>query len=160
MSEKTAETGAFFGAFCRHAGLAAGTEYAVVSFGDSAAMAEELARLVLDGRKRATTSLLRDFSGTGEALPKRGDYVVVVDAGGRPLLVWRTTKVEVKPFREVDAAFAWDEGEGDRTLEDWLRGHRAFFTRELAREGFVFDEGMQAVFERFAVVWPAEVADG
>ena len=159
MAGKTAETGAFFGAFCRHAGLAAGTGYAVVSFGDSAEMADELAGLVLAGRKRATASLARDFSDDGEALPKRGDYVVVVDAGGRPLLVWRTTKVEVKPFREVDAAFAWDEGEGDRTLEDWLRGHRAYFLREAARQGFLFDEGMEAVFERFEVVWPLEVAD-
>ena len=160
MPEKTAETGAFFGAFCRQAGLAAGTEYAVVSFGDSPAMADELAGLVLAGRKRATTSLARDFSDAGEALPKRGDHVVVVDAGGKPLLVWRTTQVEVKPFREVDAAFAFDEGEGDRTLEDWLRGHRADFSRQAAREGFLFDEGMQTVFERFAVVWPVEVADG
>jgi hypothetical protein len=38
MSEKTAETEAFFGAFCRQAGLAVGTEYSVVSFGDSPAM--------------------------------------------------------------------------------------------------------------------------
>ena len=131
-----------------------------MSFGDSPAMMDALARLVLEGRKRATASLARDFSDDGEALPKRGDLVVVVDAGGTPLLVWRTTKVEVKPFREVDAAFAWDEGEGDRTLEDWLRGHRAYFLREAARLGFLFDEGMQTVFERFAVVWPLEVADG
>ena len=28
---------------------------------------------------------------------------------------WRTTEVTIKPLSQVDEAFAWDEGEGDRT---------------------------------------------
>jgi hypothetical protein len=40
-------------------------------------------------------------------------------------------------------AFAWDEGEGDRTRADWL----------------TFDTSRPAVFERFTLVWPAEYAD-
>lgn len=156
---KTAATDAFFEAFRASAGLPEGTAYAVCAFGDSAKMADALADLVLNGPKRATTSLRRDFSDDGEPLPRVGDYVVVVDGARRPLLIWRTTDVEIKPFREADAAFAFDEGEGDRTLDDWLRLHRAYFTREAQRSGFVFDEGMETVFERFAVVWPREHAD-
>jgi len=38
----------------------ADTPYIVASFGDSAAMADELLALVLAGRKRATASLVRD----------------------------------------------------------------------------------------------------
>lgn len=156
---KSAATDAFFEAFRAEAGLPAGTGYAVSAFGDSARMADELAELVLHGPKRATAALVRDFHDDGEPLPRVGDHVVVVDGAGKPLLVWRTTDVEIKPLREVDAAFAWDEGEGDRTREDWLRLHRAYFTREAARAGFTFDEGMETVFERFVVVWPKEKAD-
>ena len=159
MPAKSAATDAFFEAFRAQAGLPAGTGYAVCAFGDSAKMADELADLVLHGPKRATASLRRDFSDDGEPLPRVGDHVVVVDGAGQPLLIWRTTDVQIKPFREVDAAFAFDEGEGDRTLDDWLRLHRAYFAREAARGGFKFDEGMETVFERFAVVWPREDAD-
>jgi uncharacterized protein YhfF len=57
------------------------------------------------------------------------------------------------PFREVDEAFAWDEGEGDRSLAYWLDAHVAFFTRMCAVRGETFSEDMPTVFERFALVW-------
>ncbi|MDE2143641.1 MAG: ASCH domain-containing protein [Elusimicrobia bacterium] len=85
--------------------------------------------------------------------------VVVIDGRGRPRCVWRTTEVTVKPLLEADAVFAWDEGEGDRTLPDWLEGHRRCFRRQAAREGFDFHDGLETVFERFQVVWPPEAAD-
>jgi uncharacterized protein YhfF len=67
--------------------------------------------------------------------------------------------VTIKPLIEVDAAFAWDEGEGDRTLVDWLDGHRRFFRRQATREGWQFHDRIETVFERFEVVWPPEVAN-
>jgi uncharacterized protein YhfF len=131
--------------------------YEIVAFGDSAAMADELSALVLHGPKRATAGLKRDFENGGEPMPVVGEYVVVVDGAGTPVCIWRTTEVTIKPFKEVDAQFAWDEGEGDRTLADWQQGHRDYFTRAGERAGFVFDETMDVVLERFEVVWP--VAD-
>lgn len=157
MTSKSAATDAFFASYADAAAIAAATPYDVVAFGDSAAMATELALLVRDGPKRATAGLFRDFESSAEPLPIVGGHVVVVDGEGTPICIWRTTEVTVKPFREVDAAFAWDEGEGDRTLADWLAGHREFFNRQAATAGFTFDEGMQTVFERFKLVWP--VAD-
>jgi uncharacterized protein YhfF len=59
----------------------------------------------------------------------------------------------------VDEAFAWDEGEGDRTRRSWLRFHRAFFGRYAARNGFELQDDAETVFERFEVVWPPEIAD-
>lgn len=155
---KTPEVREFWSAFQRATGVGR-DDYDVVAFGDGARMADELAELVLNGPKRATAGLLRDFTEGGEAMPRVGGHVVVVDGKGRPRCVWRTTEVTVKPLIEVDAAFAWDEGEGDRTLEDWLDGHRRFFTRQAAREGFEFHDGLETVFERFRVVWPPERAD-
>lgn len=128
-------------------------DYDVVSFGDSPAMAEELAQLVLSGPKRATAGLLRDF-GDVEPLPRVGGHVVFLGGDGTPRGVWRTTDVRVGPLSSVDDSFAWDEGEGDRTREGWLWMHRAFFARQAEREGFRMTDDEPVVFERFDLVWP------
>jgi uncharacterized protein YhfF len=132
--------------------------YVAVEMGDSPALADELVNLMLAGRKRATAALTRDFDGE-EPLPKVGDYVVVVDGAGAPRCIWRTTEVTIKALIEVDDAFAWDEGEGDRSRTFWLDAHRRYFARQAAREGFTMHDRMPTVFERFALVWPPEAAD-
>ena len=126
--------------------------------GDSPELADDLLDLMLKGRKRATASLARDYEGE-EPLPKVGDHVVVVDGAGAPRCIWRTTEVTIKPLEEVDDAFAWDEGEGDRSRAFWLDAHRRCFARQAAREGFTMHDRMPTVFERFALVWPREAAD-
>lgn len=155
---RTPEIIAFWNRYKAAAGLDH-DRYDVVAFGDSAAMADELADLVVNGPKRATAGLLRDFGPGGEPMPVVGGHVVVVDGAGRPRCIWRTTEVTVKPLVEVDAAFAWDEGEGDRTRDDWLDGHRRYFSRQAARDGFAFHDRIETVFERFAVVWPPGIDD-
>jgi uncharacterized protein YhfF/GNAT superfamily N-acetyltransferase len=147
---------ALFDAF-RAATGAAGT-HQVAAFGDGPEMQDELALLALEGTKRATAGLLRGFS-DGEPMPFEGGHVVLLDGRGATRAVWRTTEVGVGPLASVDEAFAWDEGEGERTRDDWLDGHRRFFRREAEREGFEMHDGILTVFERFRLVWPPEVAD-
>ena len=65
--EKTEAVERFWQAFRTAAGTRDG--YDVVSFDDSPETATELAELVVDGRKRATAALLRQFSPEGEPLP-------------------------------------------------------------------------------------------
>jgi uncharacterized protein YhfF len=127
--------------------------------GSSAEMGSELLDLILAGPKRATACLLRDVEQGGEVMARVGGHVVVVDGSERPRAIWRTRTVDVKPLDQVDAAFAWDEGEGDRTRADWLAMHKRYFAARAAAEGFTFDASMPAVFERFTVVWPAGYAD-
>ena len=55
----------------------------------------------------------------------------------------------------MDAKFAYDEGEGDRTLESWIDGHRRYFERVSAERGAIWNEDDEVVFERFQVVWPS-----
>jgi len=124
-------------------------DYDVCRFGSSPAMADELLALVLKGAKRATAYLLRDVELGGETMSRVGSHVVVLDGSDRPRAIWRTRTVEVKPLNEVDDAFAWDEGEGDRTRRDWLAMHVRYFADRAKREGLTFDESMPAVFERF-----------
>jgi uncharacterized protein YhfF len=134
-------------------------DYDVVAFGDTPEMATELAYLVVAGTKRATAGLVRQFGPGGEAPPVPGGHVVLVDGAGRPRAIWRTTEVRVGRLDSVDEQFARDEGEGERTRAWWLATHRRFFGRRAGAEGFRMHDGIETVFERFEVVWPAGIAD-
>ena len=114
------------------------------SFGDSPAMADELLALVLAGSKTATCSL---YVPSDPDLSRPGEHSIVCDGSGRPACVIETVEVTVQRYNEVDAAFAHDEGEGDRTLEYWRRAHREFFERH-----GVFADDMMLECERFRVV--------
>jgi uncharacterized protein YhfF len=129
-------------------------------FGDTAALADELLALVLHGPKRATAAAVAEFAHEGEPLPRVGGHWIVHDGAGRPRAVLRSVELRLGRLDSVDAQFAWDEGEDDRTLESWLREHRRYFARTLPRIGVEFHDGIEVVFERFRVVWPPELADG
>ncbi len=144
--------------FCIATGLPTTTAYQAWYFGDSAPMAHELVELVLHGPKRATAGLSEFNDQMPQVKPVSGGYSVVTEHDGTPRAVIRTTVLERRPFAEVDAAFAWDEGEGDRTLADWKNGHRQFFTHELATFGRAFDESMTVDLERFELLYPFEAA--
>ncbi|MCA1405690.1 ASCH domain-containing protein [Ensifer sp. IC3342] len=117
------------------------------SFGDSPALADELLVLVVQGKKTATCGARRDFGDGKEPLPAVGRRDVVLDGAGRPAVVIETTEVAFRRFDEVDAAFAFDEGEGSRTLEEWREEHERYFRRN---GGFAPD--MELVCERFRVI--------
>lgn len=153
---KDARVEAFWRAFCAHAGIDPATPYQAWYFGDSPALAHDLAELVLHGPKRATAGLAWTFETIPHAAPVLGGYSVVTEFDGTPRAIIRTTWLDTRPFREVEAQFAWDEGEGDRTLPDWLAGHRSYFTRECARLGRAFTEETPVVLERFELLYPIQ----
>jgi uncharacterized protein YhfF len=155
---RTPETDAYFAAFRAARGVA-DTEYDVARFGWTEKLTTELNALVLKGQKCATCCLKQQIDIGKEGMARIGGHCVVLDAQDRPIAIWRTTDVTVKPVNQVDDAFAWDEGEGDRTRADWLRAHNGFYHALAEREGFTYDDGMLAVFERFTIVWPPEHAD-
>ena len=129
------------------------------SFGDGPALADELLGLVLAGAKRATASLVAEYEVLGDTPPEAGDHWVVCDGAGTPRVILQTTEVRRVRFRDVDAAFAYDEGEGDRSIESWRRDHRRYWERVGAELGLVLTGDSVVVAERFRVVWPPEHAD-
>jgi len=155
--EKTPATDDFWAEFTAASGVT-DVDYTVVVPGDTDELADELVGLMLSGVKRATASLVRDYASGDEPMPQLGDFIVVVDSEGTPKCIWRTTEVVVKPLIGVDDAFAWDEGEGDRTRDSWLSDHREYFSEQASREGFEMSDGIETVFERFEIVWPLDVA--
>ena len=113
------------------------------AFGDSPELADELLELVLIGKKTATCWAASEGD-KGVAVGKRW---IVKDGQGRPSAVLETVEVMRRRFGEVDAAFAYDEGEGDRTLADWREAHTDYFTRRSE-----FSPDMELYCERFRLV--------
>jgi uncharacterized protein YhfF len=112
------------------------------AFGDSPELADELLDLVVKGVKTATCST-EDEPNTSTP----GERWIVLDRRGTPRCVIETTEVSYRRYNEVDAAFAYDEGEGDRSLAYWREAHRRYFGR-LGR----FSEDMMLMCERFRLV--------
>src|SRR5271166_3575272 len=100
------------------------------SFGDSPELADELAELVLAGKKRATCWAASEGPQT-----EIGKRMVMLDGSGVPRAVVETVELTQRRFGEVDDAFGFDEGEDDHTLASWRRAHRNYF----GRQGAVFD---------------------
>jgi uncharacterized protein YhfF len=128
-------------------------EYIAEGWGDSPEMADELGALIAAGTKTATCSALWEYEAEGEPLPKIGLKTIVLDGNGDPLCIVETTEVEVRPYEEVDAEFAYEEGEGDRSLEYWREAHWRFFSRNLPSIGKEPATDMPLVCERFRVVY-------
>lgn len=128
-------------------------EYVAEGWGDSPRMADELGALIADGTKTATCSALWEYEAEGEHPPKVGLKTIVLDGNGEPLCIVETTEVEVRPYDEVDAQFAYEEGEGDRSLEYWREAHWRFFSRTLPGVGKEPTTDMPLVCERFRVIY-------
>ena len=111
-------------------------------------MADKLGRSVLQGIKTATCCRY-----LGENLVEEAGPSIIVDGKGQPLCVVQTTEITVRRYKDVDAQFASDEGEGDRSLNYWRKAHWNFFTREGAREGYEVSENMLLDCERFRVLY-------
>ena len=111
----------------------------------------DLLELVLQGRKRATSSSLVSYRLTGESLPHEGEMSVICDWDDNPRCLIRTTRVEVLPYRAVTLEMALREGEDD-SLESWRANHERFFREEGESLGYAFTDDMEVVFEDFELV--------
>ena len=132
--------------------------YEAFHFDDNAPSADELAALVLAGRKRATASLVWSYEAEMKPRPEVGALSVVTLFDGTPVCVIETRHVQIVPFAEVSAEFAATEGEGDGSLAFWRRAHTEFFGRECARLGRDFHARAPVVCEEFEVVYRAAAA--
>lgn len=121
-------------------------------FGDSAEMADDLAKLVVEGTKTATASNFVLYEIEEEPLPPLGQINIILNGKDEAVAVIETTDVEVMPFNKVSEEHAYLEGEGNRTLAYWRSVHKPFFEKELEANSLAFSEEMLVVCERFKVV--------
>ena len=98
---------------------------------------------MLTGKKTATCWAASEGD-KGVVVGKRW---IVKDGQGRPSAILETVELARRRFGDVDAAFAHDEGEGDRSLEYWRQAHTEYFTRRGE-----FSPDMELYCERFRLV--------
>jgi uncharacterized protein YhfF len=118
-------------------------------------MADSIGALARSGIKTTTSMLLWELEQGDEKYPFVGEIDVVTDGNGEPLCIIEFTEVEVRPFNAIDEAYAYDYGEGDRTLSWWRAAMWDYYVEEchkLAREP---NENMPLVCMRFRLLFPA-----
>jgi uncharacterized protein YhfF len=124
-------------------------------FGDGPEMAAELGRLVLNRIKTATCSAVWEYEAENEPIPQVGELSIITGGQEEPVCIIETVEVTIRPYNQVDAQFAYDEGEGDRSLAYWRQAHYDFFSRTLPHIGRQFSPTMPLVCERFRVIYPS-----
>jgi len=105
------------------------------SIGDSVELANQLADLVVKGKKTASCGSLASYQAES-ASPAVGSYHIILNGQQEPVCVIRITSLRLVKFCAVDAA-----------LEYWRTEHQRFFTQTGS-----FSEEMELVAEEFDVV--------
>lgn len=116
------------------------------SFGDSPAMADELAALVIAGKKRGTCGSFESYQREAPAVTP-GAHHIVLNGSGEPVCVIRTLALRIIRFNDITPELAAMEGEGDLSLQYWQQEHQAFFERE-----GTWSPEMELVYEEFTVI--------
>src|ERR1035437_3949039 len=91
-------------------------------------MRERLNGLVLAGLKKATAGLLPEYE--AEPFERPGERLVVVNDHVQRVGIVEVTSTTLTTFGDVPWSFAQAENEGDRSIEEWRDGHRAFWRRD------------------------------
>jgi len=125
------------------------------SFGNTPEMADNLAKLVLNGQKTATASAVLEYELENEALPiiDPNRYDILLDGRNQPVAIVQTTRLYQVPFNQVSVEHAYKEGEGDRSLVYWQKEHARFW-REVFTEWNVSVEieTLDVLCEEFTVI--------
>ena len=112
--------------------------------------ADEGATLILNGMKTLTSSPSWDYDDSRP--PFVGALSVLLDGSGTALAVVATTRIEIMPLGAVTEDMARAYGEGERTVEWWLRAMGAFYKASAERHGKVLTSDTPLVWEWFDVV--------
>jgi uncharacterized protein YhfF len=155
MKKVSQEVADFWQKFCQsNPQVDSETPFQVWYFGLGREDAEELCNLVLEGKKTATASLPAEYEKNPEDAPFPNGYSVVTDFDGHPKCVVQTTEIRVVPFNEVDSEFAFEEGEGDQSLDYWREAHWNYFSERCADLGIEPSLEMPVNCERFRLLHP------
>jgi uncharacterized protein YhfF len=103
---------------------------------------DKLVKLVLDGKKTATTSLY-EF----DSLPTVGDVSILTDSNNDDMCILKTKEVIVTKFKNITWDLAKLEGENN-SLEEWRKVHKDFFSKIDS----TFNDDKKIIFEIFEVI--------
>ncbi len=99
-----------------------------IEFGTPGASRIKLTELVVNGNKRATAGLLREYEQEGEAIEHVGELLALIDNDGNHVATLKVTRVDVCAFKDVPDEFALAENEGDSCAAEFRDSHLAYWT--------------------------------
>jgi uncharacterized protein YhfF len=124
--------------------------FLTMSIGGTPELADYGAALLLDGTKTATSSPLWDYA--DGRFPFAGALSVLLDGQDQPVGIVETVGVERVRFRDVTQEMARAYGEGECTLQWWRRVIGDWYRNKAARDGQLFSEDDQVLWEWVTVV--------
>lgn len=133
--------------FCSVKKIDLDTPYEAWSFCGGCPMADELLRLVFEGKKFGTASMYEEYLEENEPLPQKDEYSVILNSREEACAVIRNFQVKTESFDRVSEFHGYSEGEEERNLEAWRRIQRQYW--ELG------DSDCSAVQEKFTVEYVA-----
>ncbi|MFJ2394568.1 ASCH domain-containing protein [Streptomyces sp. NPDC087843] len=95
--------------------------------GTADAMRTRLNRLVMSGRKTASTGLLAVYEEEAEGVEYPGGTPALLDEQGAAVALIEVTRVALMPFDEVTWEHVEAEGEGHASVDEWRAGHRRYW---------------------------------
>jgi uncharacterized protein YhfF len=110
----------------------------------------ELAQLVIDGIKTASSNTNHFFEQPNRHMPQIGDYNIILNKEFRPVCCIQITAVKTCMYEEVDEAFAIAEGDG--SYENWDAIHTDYFSEQLAAANLVFHRQTLLLCQSFQLI--------
>ena len=125
-------------------------------FCDNKQDANLCAELVVQNIKQATAPSVWWYEHYNESMPKVGDLFIITDWHGTAKAIIEITKMKLARFKDVTEAFAYAEGEGDKSLTFWKKAHKEYYSREMEKAGAYFNENMLISCEYFRTIFIAK----
>lgn len=98
-----------------------------IEFGTPGESRDKLINFIMNGNKRATAGLLREYEIENEPIEHVGEILAITDNDGNVAGRLQVTRVEVVRFIDVPDEFALAEAEGDLNAEDFRESHRKYW---------------------------------
>jgi len=119
--------------------------------------ANRLAKLTLEGKKKASSGLYSLYKKHHVDLPKVGAKQIVTDFDGKAHAIIENVGVELIPFNKISANYAaMDMGTEIEPLEKWKKAHWNFFEPFLQESGEKPTAEMLIVCVKFNTIWPTK----
>ena len=123
-------------------------------FHNNEADANRLAKLILNGKKKAGSGLYVWYEEANADLPKIGTKSIVTNFDGKAQAIIEVTKVDTIPFNQISKNYTeLDMGTKIEPLKKWKEAHWNFFASAMEQSGKKPTEEMLVVCERFETIW-------
>lgn len=116
--------------------------------------ADRLAKLTLEGKKKASSGMYYWYEEANADLPKIGTKHIITDFNGKAQTIIQIKKVDTIPFKQISKEYAeMDMGTNIEPLKKWKKAHWDFFKNTMSESGKKPTQEMLVVCETFETIW-------